>query len=62
LNSIADIDINQKHISIKTSVIPAEIEKYEKQFGKPYVIGEFGYEWDGSKNFDDFGEEMGLRF
>lgn len=62
LNSIADIDINQKHIYNKTSVIPREIEKYENQFGKPYVIGEFGYEWDWSKNFDDFGEEMDFDF
>lgn len=62
LNSISDIDINQKHIYRNTSVIPEEIEKYEKLFGKPYVIGEFGYEWDWSKNFDDFGEEMDFDF
>jgi hypothetical protein len=58
LNSIPEMDINQKHIYRNTSAIPYEIKSYEKEYGKPYVIGEFGYEWDWSKNFDDFGEDM----
>ena len=62
LNSVPDIDINQKHIYKNTGGIPAEIEKYEKEFGKPYVIGEFGYEWDWSKNFNDFSEGMDFDF
>ena len=62
LNSIPGIDINQKHIYKNTSGIPGEIEKYEKEFGKPYVIGEFGYEWDWSKNFDEFADGMDFDF
>ena len=62
LNSIASIDINQKHIYNNTAIIPQTIIKYEKEFQKPYVIGEFGYEWDWSKNFDDFAEGMDLDF
>ncbi|MGQ8335510.1 DUF5060 domain-containing protein [Sunxiuqinia sp. A32] len=62
LNSVADLDINQKHIYNNTDVLPREIEKYEKEFGKPYVIGEFGYEWDWSKNFDDFSDGMDFDF
>lgn len=62
LNSVTDLDINQKHIYKNTSGIPAEIEKYVTQFGKPYVIGEFGYEWDWSKNFDEFPEGMDFDF
>lgn len=62
LNSIADMDINQKHIYRRTAAIPAEIEKYTKEFGKPYIIGEFGYEWDWSKNFDEFGAAMDTDF
>ena len=62
LNDIPDIDINQKHIYCATSAIPANIAKYEKVHGKPYVIGEFGYEWDWSKNFDDFAEDMDIDF
>jgi hypothetical protein len=52
------MDINQKHIYRNTSAIPYEIKTYEKEYGKPYIIGEFGYEWDWSKNFDDFGADM----
>lgn len=62
LNAVSDIDINQKHIYRNTGIIPAEILRYENRFGKPYVIGEFGYEWDWSKNFDEFGEEMDRDF
>lgn len=62
LNSISSIDINQKHIYNNTDIIPQTIIEYENEFGKPYVIGEFGYEWDWSKNFDDFAEGMDLDF
>lgn len=62
LNSIANIDINQKHIYNNTSVLPEEINNYVNEFGKPYIIGEFGHEWDWSKNFDDFSHEMDIDF
>lgn len=62
LNSIENIDINQKHIYNKTDIIPSEINKYVEEFGKPYIIGEFGREWDWSKNFDDFSDEMDIDF
>lgn len=62
LNSIENMDINQKHIYNKTSSIPTEIERYVQEFGKPYIIGEFGREWDWSKNFDDFSHEMDIDF
>lgn len=62
LNSVPDLDINQKHIYNATSVIPRTITDYEARFGKPYVIGEFGREWDWSKNFDDFADEMDADF
>lgn len=62
LNSVPDMDINQKHIYNNTSVIPSTITRYEADFGKPYIVGEFGYEWDWSKNFDDFGEGMDTDF
>ena len=62
LNDIPDMDINQKHIYCATSSIPANILAYENNHGKPYIIGEFGYEWDWSKNFDDFAEDMDLDF
>ncbi|MBQ9893201.1 MAG: DUF5060 domain-containing protein [Bacteroidales bacterium] len=58
LNDIEEIDVNQKHIYCNTSSIPGTVTDYESRHGKPYVIGEFGYEWDWSKNFDDFADGM----
>lgn len=62
LNSVPDMDINQKHIYNQTTVIPSAIQDYSQRFGKPYIIGEFGYEWDWSKNFDDFADGMDMDF
>lgn len=62
LNSVADMDINQKHIYNNTTVIPKTVKDYAVKFGKPYIIGEFGYEWDWSKNFDDFADGMDMDF
>ncbi|SEM56150.1 protein of unknown function [bacterium A37T11] len=58
LNSIQKMDFNQKHIYKNTHSIPQTLKQYSDQYHKPYVIGEFGYEWDWSKNFNDFGKEM----
>lgn len=46
LNSIAYIDFNQKHIYKHTEKIPAIYPDYIQTYGKPYVIGEFGYRWE----------------
>lgn len=62
LNDVPDIDLNQKHIYKATSAMPGAIVSYEQRHGKPYVIGEFSYEWDWSKNFNDFAEDMDLDF
>ncbi|MFA7139801.1 MAG: DUF5060 domain-containing protein [Proteiniphilum sp.] len=62
LNSVKNIDINQKHIYNNTNILPSEIVKYVNEFKKPYIIGEFGREWDWSKNFDDFSDEMDIDF
>jgi hypothetical protein len=62
LNTIESIDLNQKHIYKNTTAIPSTIISYEQKFGKPYTIGEYGYEWDWSKNFDDFAPEMDSDF
>ena len=62
LNSLAHIDFNQKHIYKANRAIPTTILKYAKDFHKPYVIGEYGYEYDWSKNFNLFAEEMDSDF
>jgi len=46
LNSIPYIDFNQKHIYKHTEKIPAIYPDYIQTFGKPYVVGEFGYRWE----------------
>lgn len=46
LNSVPYIDFNQKHIYKHTEKIPAIYPVYIETFGKPYVIGEFGYRWE----------------
>lgn len=62
LNNLAHIDFNQKHIYKNTGIIPATIVDYTNKFNEPYVIGEFGYEWDWKKNFDDFADSMDIDF
>ncbi len=46
LNNVADMDFNQSHIYNNTKAIPSKILSYEATWKKPYVIGEFGYDWD----------------
>jgi len=62
LNSVAGIDINQKHIYKNTESIPMQIVQYNENFKKPYVIGEYSYEWDWSKDFNLFAKEMDSDF
>jgi hypothetical protein len=46
MNSIAYIDFNQKHIYKHTEKIPTIYPDYIQTYGKPYVVGEFGYRWE----------------
>ena len=62
LNDLADLDINQKHIYNATHVVPETIDAYSAKHNKPYIVGEVGYEWDWSKNFDDFADGMIMDF
>lgn len=62
LNALPAIDFNQKHIYKNNRALPATIVKYAADFKKPYVIGEYGYEYDWSKNFNLFGSEMDSDF
>ena len=62
LNDLPKIDFNQKHIYKNTSSIPSAIKQYEEKHQKPYVIGEYSYEWDWSKNFDEFAGAMDSDF
>ena len=62
MNDLKNIDFNQRHIYKNTAGIPAAIDEYTRKHNKPYVIGETGYEWDWSKNFNDFADEMDRDF
>lgn len=58
MNDLASIDLNQKHIYKHTELIRPEIDAYIKKHNKPYVIGEFAYEWDWNLDFSAFAAEM----
>jgi hypothetical protein len=62
MNDLKNMDINQKHIYKNTSAIPETIRSYTQKHNKPYVIGESGFEWDWSKNFNDFADDMDSDF
>ena len=62
LNSLEHMDFNQRHLYKNTFAIPKTINQYEKNSDKPFVIGEYGYEWDWLKNFDDFSDSMDSDF
>lgn len=55
---IDELDLNQMHIYRRTSRIPDGIRRYIRDHNKPFVWGEFGYEWDWNKDFKVIGDEM----
>jgi hypothetical protein len=61
LNDVPDIDLNQRHLYRKTKTIPKVIRAHLTH-GKPYVIGEFGYDWDWTKDFSTFADKMDYDF
>ena len=62
LNQIQTLDFNQAHIYKRTDTIPAVLREALKNDHKISVIGEFGYEWDWSKDFNAFAGEMDRDF
>jgi hypothetical protein len=62
LNQVKSMDCNQRHIYRQTATIPEVVRRYARQEGKPYVIGEFAFEWDWSKNFNDMALDMDRDF
>jgi hypothetical protein len=51
MNMLPYIDINQKHIYKNTEGMRSEILRYTRACNKPYIIGEFGFEWDWTIDF-----------
>ncbi|HTJ51094.1 MAG TPA: DUF5060 domain-containing protein [Cyclobacteriaceae bacterium] len=58
MNELPNIDLNQKHIYNHTNLIAGAIQEYTELYHKPYVIGEFGYDW----NWDNVKPEVGPQF
>jgi Domain of unknown function (DUF5060)/Cellulase (glycosyl hydrolase family 5) len=63
LYDIPSLDFNQIHIyghngHSNIASFPETLERNSLRYGKPYVIGEYGFEWDWSRNFDDFAGDM----
>lgn len=54
MNDIAAMDFNQRHIYGNAFTIPQVLKQYATQHHKPYVIGECGYHWDWSLNFNQY--------
>lgn len=52
------LDLNQMHIYKRTRYIPEGIRKFTTRYAKPFVWGEFAYEWDWNKDFEQFADEM----
>jgi len=67
LYNIPAMDFNQIHIyghngQSRTDVFPETLRENSLRYGKPCVIGEYGFEWDWSKDFDDFAPDMDWDF
>ena len=67
LYDIPSIDFNQIHIyghngQSRDDVFPETFRKNSQEYGKPYVIGEYGFEWDWNVNFDACATNMDWDF
>jgi hypothetical protein len=58
MNDLPGIDLNQKHIYKRTDQIGPEIIANAQAHNKPYVIGEFAYEWDWNLDFKTIATEL----
>ena len=58
LNELKNIDLNQRHIYNRTNEIAPALQQYSQRYKKPYVIGEYGYDW----NWDNVKHEDGEAF
>lgn len=62
MNDLPNIDLNQRHIYRNTRYIPQCIREHVTAHGKPYVIGEYGYDWDWKNDFNKFADKMDYDF
>jgi hypothetical protein len=58
MNDLPSMDFNQKHIYGGTGNVNKTIKTYIARHNKPYVIGEFSFEWDWNKDFEKIAADM----
>lgn len=58
LFAVPNIDVVQRHIYKNTSGLPAAIKEGVNTHRKPFVIGEFGYDWDWNNIGPAIGDEL----
>lgn len=58
LYDIDAMDFNQRHIYGHAFTIPSVLKDYAYAHDKPYVIGECGWHWDWSLDFNEFANEF----
>ncbi|WP_404420684.1 DUF5060 domain-containing protein [Nibricoccus sp. IMCC34717] len=62
MNAIPAMDFSQRHIYGHTDEMGSIIRDYVEREGKPYVIGEYAYEWDWTKNFNSIADKLDADF
>jgi len=56
LFDIDELDLAQSHLYKVTKEIPEVINSFNKEYNKPYFVGEFSAEWDWSQDFNNIPE------
>jgi hypothetical protein len=62
LFNVPNIDFIQKHIYKSTGTIQAAIKDVESRYNKPFVTGEFGYDWDWNNITSSNGPNLDFDF
>ncbi len=62
LFDVESIDLTQRHIYRNTNSIPAAIAEMNERYGKPFVVGEFGYDWDWNNINESIGAGLDYDF
>jgi hypothetical protein len=62
LFNVTNLDFVQKHMYRSTGNIPSVIADVQLRYNKPFVVGEFGYDWDWNNINDAIGPELDFDF
>ena len=62
LFDVENIDLTQRHIYRNTTSLPGAIDEMNMRYGKPFVVGEFGYDWDWNNINESIGPQLDYDF